>query len=138
MHRHLHNMVAEMNLKYCTILQTSAISTHFLSDTRARDVWAHPLGLQGCHIPHLCCQLLRVGWRLGALKVQNEHTALGCDYNVALVQIAMQDACLMDVGQGPLEILIQNLVCMRIPVPGPALQERTILAEDRLCKHTGK
>lgn len=59
---------------------------------------------------------------LGALKVQDDDAVIGCDEYVALVQIAVHDACPVDHGQSLSQVLVQCLVRACIPVPSLALQ----------------
>ena len=83
-----------------------------------------------CHVGLLCHQTLMTGAQLGGIKVQDEDLAAGRHQDVALVQVAMQHARLMDQVHCIRHFVDEGFVGPRIPLPSSALQTKNEL------KHT--
>ena len=74
-----------------------------------------------CHVCALCLPKVVTGVRLAASKVQDEDLVAGCDKDVALMQVVVKHACLMDPGQSLTQPLNEGSG-LGVPIPSKALQ----------------
>ncbi len=77
-----------------------------------------------CHLGALCLPALFTNVQPAAVKVQDEDLAAGRHKDVALVQVAMQHARLVDPVQGFQQFVDDCFMELGAPVPSSALQAK--------------